>query len=223
MQLETIAERLEQVNARIAAACRRSGRSPEEVTLIGVTKGVPRDAIREAVRAGIGNLGENRLQEAQAKRDALADLPKGVVWHMIGHLQSNKAKTATDLFAIIHSVDSLHLAEVISRRASKPLSIFLEVNVSGESSKNGLKLDDVSPTYDRISSLPNLAVIGLMTVAPQVSDVEDVRPVFRTLRESGAKLGLNGLSMGMSDDFEIAIQEGATHLRIGRAIFGEQS
>ena len=221
MRLPTIAERAEHVRLLTAAACRRSGRSPEDVTIVAITKGFPPAAIRQAVSAGFRHLGENRVQEAQAKRPALADLP-GVTWHMVGHLQSNKVKTALELFDIIHSVDSLPLAEAISRRALREAPVFLEVNVAGEVTKHGFTLAELSQRYEPIARLPNIDVRGLMTVAPLVPHPDDVRPVFRRLREAATALGLRELSMGMSDDFETAVEEGATHLRIGRAIFGER-
>lgn len=223
MDADTIADRVDRVRTRIAQACLRAGRSAETVTLIAVTKGAPADAIQEAVAAGVRHIGENRVQEAREKRGALADLPRDVVWHMIGHLQTNKVRDALDLFDIIHSVDSIHLAEAISRRAQKAAPVFLEVNVSGEASKYGFSLAALNRSYDAISQLPNLDVRGLMTVAPLSEDAEATRPVFRRLREAAANLGLWELSMGMSDDFEVAVEEGATHVRIGRAIFGESA
>ena len=222
MPTETIAGRLGRVRQRIEAACARSGRSPEEVTLIAVTKGFPPAAVREAAAAGVRHFGENRAQEAQGKLPQLADLPDAVTWHLIGHLQTNKVKTVLELFDTIHSVDSLHLAQAISRRALETVPVFLEVNVGGESTKYGLSLDNLRAEYEAIASLPNLDVRGLMTVAPLADDPEQARPVFRCLRESAHSLGLRELSMGMSDDFEVAIEEGATHVRIGRAIFGER-
>jgi pyridoxal phosphate enzyme (YggS family) len=223
MEPPIVASRLDGVRGRIAAACERSGRTPDDVTLIAVTKGFPVQAARDAVAAGITDLGENRVQEAQAKRPELTDLPPVVVWHMIGHLQSNKVKAALDLFDIIHSVDSLHLAEAISKRAERPVPVFIEVNVAGESSKYGITIAALPEHVQSISRLPNVDVRGLMTVAPIAADPEDVRPVFRELREAAVALGLRGLSMGMTDDFEVAIEEGATHVRIGRALFGERS
>lgn len=222
MEPPTVASRLDGIRGRIAVACERSGRSPEEVTLIAVTKGFPAQAVRDAVAAGITDIGENRVQEAQAKRPELADLPPGVLWHMIGHLQSNKVKAALGLFDIIHSVDSLHLAEAISKRAERPVPVFLEVNVAGESSKYGITIAALPEHFQTISRLPNVDVRGLMTVAPVTKNTEQVRPVFRKLREAAGSLGLSGLSMGMTDDFEVAIEEGATHVRIGRALFGER-
>lgn len=221
MDTQTIAERVRAVKARIEAACARAGRSAEEVTLIAVTKGFPPGAIREAA-AGLRDFGENRVQEAEAKRPALADLPPGVVWHMIGHLQSNKVKTAVNLFAIIHSVDSIHLAEAISRRAPGRVPVFLEVNVAGEPSKSGFALAELPAARKAVAGMPSIDLRGLMTVAPLVERAEEVRPVFRRLRQEAEALGLHDLSMGMSDDFEVAIEEGATHVRIGRAIFGER-
>jgi pyridoxal phosphate enzyme (YggS family) len=220
---QSIAERVERVRLLIEAACRRSGRSPGAVTLVAVTKGVAAQAIREAVAAGIGNLGENRVQEAEAKRPALADLGASVSWHMVGHLQTNKVKTAIGLFDIIQSVDSFHLAEAISRRATKAIPVFLEVNVSAEPSKFGFALDELPRQHDAISRLPKIDLRGLMTVAPQLPSAEAVRPVFSRLRDAAESLGLHELSMGMSDDFEVAVKEGATVVRIGRAIFGEST
>lgn len=218
----TIADRAEAVRDRIAAACARARRSAEEVTLVAVCKGFPPAAVRKAVAAGIRHLAENRVQEAESKLAALSDLPSGVTWHMVGHLQTNKVKTALHLFDIIHSVDSLHLAETISRRAQRPVPVFLEVNVSREAAKYGLTPEDLPPAYESIARLPNISVLGLMTVAPLAPGPEEARPVFRRLRELGQSLGLPALSMGMTGDFEVAIEEGATHVRIGRAIFGER-
>jgi PLP dependent protein len=222
MRAQTIAGQIEEVRRRIETACKRGQRSPDEVTLIAVTKGFPPDAIREAAEGGIDHFGENRVQEAEAKRNDLLDLPTEVTWHMVGHLQTNKIKTAIRLFDIIHSVDSLPLAEAVSRRAASHRPVFLEVNVSKEPSKLGFSLDELPRQLGAISALPNLEVRGLMTVAPQVRNPEDVRPVFRRLREAALALNLSELSMGMSDDFEVAIEEGATHVRVGRAIFGER-
>jgi pyridoxal phosphate enzyme (YggS family) len=219
---DTIASRLAGVRERIAAACARAHRSPAHVTLIAVTKTVPPDRIREAVAAGILDLGENRVQEADAKSPSLAGLT-GVTWHMIGHLQTNKVKAALRLFDTIHSVDSIHLAEEISRRALRKVPAFLEVNVAGEASKSGLALANLPAAHAAISQLPNIDLRGLMTVAPVSASPEDVRPIFRRLADEARALVLPGLSMGMTGDFEVAIEEGATHVRIGRAIFGERA
>ena len=189
---------------------------------MAICKGFPPAAIQEAVLAGVCHLGENRVQEAEAKRADLVDLPPDVVWHIVGHLQTNKVKTAMGLFDIIQSVDSLHLAEAISRRAPRAVPIFLEVNVSGEPTKYGFSPQELPKAAEAIARLPNLDVRGLMTVAPLVSEQQEVRPLFRRLREMAHSLGLHELSMGMTDDFEVAVEEGATHVRIGRAIFGER-
>jgi pyridoxal phosphate enzyme (YggS family) len=213
---------VEVVRQRIEQACQRSGRSPAEITLVAVTKTVAPPAVAAAFEAGISHFGENRVQEAVAKIEQLAALTPQPTWHMVGHLQTNKAKSAVAIFDIIHSVDSLRLAEVLSQRAQKTLPILLEVNVAGEVSKSGFSTDDVAPALAAISSLPRLAIKGLMTIAPLVDDPEEVRPVFHKLRSLRDSLGLEHLSMGMTDDFEVAIEEGATMVRIGRAIFGER-
>ncbi|MGA2286277.1 MAG: YggS family pyridoxal phosphate-dependent enzyme [Dehalococcoidia bacterium] len=215
-----IADNLRRLRDRVDAACRRAGRSPADVTVVSVSKGFPVDAVVAAWEAGLRDVGENRVQEAAAKLPAAIARGAAFRRHLVGHLQTNKVKTALDLFDIIQSVDSLRLAEAISRTAAKPVSVLLEVNVAGEASKYGLKPDDVPQTLERIRSLPNIDVVGLMTVAPAASDAEQVRPAFRRLREMAETLGLAELSMGMSDDFEVAVEEGATMIRIGRAIFG---
>lgn len=219
----SIADRIAEARERIAAACVRSGRSPDSVTIIAVTKGFGPDAVREAVAAGLHDIGENRVQEAEAKRAVLTDLPADVRWHMIGHLQTNKVKTALGLFDTIHSVDATHLAEAISRRAPVPVPVFLEVNVAAEASKSGFSPADLPKAHETIAALPGIEVRGLMTVAPISTSREDVRPVFRSLAEAARALGLTQLSMGMSDDYEVAVEEGATQVRLGRALFGERS
>jgi len=226
MPLATIADRVAHVRQRVERAAERAGRSFAEVTIVAVSKGFPPDAIEQAVAAAIAHLGENRVQEAAAKIPALGGLP--VIWHLLGHLQTNKAKTALELFDIIHSVDSLRLAEVLSHRAQsgsaqRPLPVLLEVNVSGEASKFGFPPAEIAAATEAAARLPLLDLRGLMTVAPFVSDPEAVRPVFRELRRLRDALGLRELSMGMTDDFEVAIEEGATLVRIGRAIFGERT
>ena len=218
----SIEANIEEVQGCIARACERSHRLPEEITLVAITKGVDVSAIRAAFDCGIRNFGENRVQEAEGKIAQLADLKPAVAWHMVGHLQSNKAKTAVELFDIIHSVDSVRLAEILSRRAERTLSVLLEVNVSGEATKGGFSVAGIAAAVNEIRQLPNLKTMGLMTVAPFVADPEEIRPVFRKLRELRDSLELKHLSMGMTDDFEVAIEEGASMLRIGRAIFGER-
>jgi pyridoxal phosphate enzyme (YggS family) len=211
----------------VAAACEREGRSPDEVTVVGVSKTFPPTLVVEACRAGLTDIGENRVQEAAAKIPEVEALGCRPRWHLVGHLQTNKVKTALGLFDIIQSVDSVRLAESISRQVENlpagqagPLLILLEVNVAGEVSKFGLRPEETGQALEQMVRLPGLAVQGLMTVAPLVDDPEEVRPVFRELRRLRDALGLHHLSMGMTDDFEIAIEEGATIVRIGRAIFG---
>ena len=225
MKVYTIAERVEAVRLQIADACRRAGRSPEAVTIVAVSKGFPPEAVREAFSAGLSQFGENRVQEAQAKLPLLAGLAPRPTWHMVGHLQTNKVKTALGLFDIIQSVDSLHLAQEISRRApqSVRVPVLLEVNVAGEAAKYGFTPEELPARAEEVRALPGLEVRGLMTVAPLAADPEAARPVFRRLRELGDSLGLAELSMGMTDDFPVAVEEGATIVRIGRAIFGERS
>jgi pyridoxal phosphate enzyme (YggS family) len=217
-----IAANLRDVQGRITRACERSHRSPGEITLVVVTKEVGVSAIRAAFDCGVRDFGENRVQDAEDKIAQLSDLRPDIIWHMIGHLQSNKARTALELFDIIHSVDSVRLAEILSRRAEKSFPVLLQVNVPGEATKSGFMVGEVGAAVEGISKLPNLNVKGLMTIAPLVADPEEVRPVFRKLRELRDFLGLEHLSMGMTDDFEVAVEEGATILRIGRAIFGER-
>ena len=224
-RLSTIAERVEAVRLRITEACRRSGRSADEVTLVAVTKGFPPEAVRAGAAAGLRQFGENRVQEAQAKLPQLTDLSPRPTWHMVGHLQTNKVKTALGLFDIIHSVDSLHLADAISRRAppSVRVPVLLEVTVAGEPAKYGLSSEELPAQAEAIRSLPGLDVRGLMTVAPMTGAIEELRPVFRRLRGLADSLRLRELSRGMTDDFEVAVEEGATIVRVGRAIFGERS
>jgi hypothetical protein len=216
----TIEENIRNIEKRIERACERAGRSPDEVTLVAVTKTFPPEAIRAAFEAGIRDFGENRVQEAEPKIEQLRELSP--TWHMVGHLQTNKAKTALQLFDIIHSIDSIKLAEALSRRTEKKIPILLEVNLSKEASKYGFTEEELPQAITQVSSLPNLEIKGLMTMAPYVEDPEEVRPIFRRLRELRDKVGLEQLSMGMTDDFEVAIEEGATIVRIGRAIFGER-
>jgi pyridoxal phosphate enzyme (YggS family) len=218
----TIAENVERVRERIEAACQRAGRPPASVTLIGVTKGQLPDLVAEACAAGLEDLGENRVQEAQVKISALAERGLRPRWHLVGHLQTNKAKTASGLFAILHAVDSVRLAQALSERAERPVVTLLEVNVAREASKFGFAPEEVPSALAEVASLPRLDVLGLMTVAPLADDPEDVRPHFRRLRELRDACGLKELSMGMTDDFEVAIEEGATMVRVGRAIFGER-
>jgi PLP dependent protein len=242
MQISTqIAENIAAVRDRIARAAHAAGRDPAEVTLVAVSKTHPAEAVLAALEAGAADFGENRVQEAEQKILALEAERARLRWHLIGHLQRNKARLAARLFDRIHSVDSLRLAEALDRYAAElrpehPLSILLQVNVSGETSKEGFDLpgalaNPALPAFvaevERIAALPNLRLEGLMTIAPLVEDAERVRPVFRDLRllrdalsERVPGLALSQLSMGMSDDLDVAIAEGATLVRVGRAIFG---
>jgi pyridoxal phosphate enzyme (YggS family) len=216
----SIEQNLADVNDRIARACERVGRSPDSVTLIAVSKGVEAARLRQTLDAGQRVFGENRVQEAVEKIEALAD-EAGLRWHLVGHLQTNKAKVAAGRFAMIHSVDSLRLAQELSRRVERQ-AVLLEVNVTQEATKFGFAPQEVAGALSTIQQLPHLDVKGLMTVAPAIPDQEQVRPVFRELRQIRESLGLAELSMGMTGDFETAIEEGATLVRVGRAIFGER-
>lgn len=224
--MSDVASALARVRERIAAAAARAGRRPEEITLVAVTKGVDLARIREAVAAGVTDLGESRVQEAAGKVAALRAQAR---WHLVGHLQRNKAGLAAGLFSVIHSVDSLRLAEDLSRRAPQPLEILLQVNVTGERQKSGVSAESLAALARGTATLPQLRVVGLMTIPPLHPDPEHARPVFRRLRELRDELakvvgtGLPHLSMGMSDDLEVAVEEGATMVRIGRAIFGSGS
>jgi hypothetical protein len=210
------------IRKRIAKAAENAGRSPSEITLVAVTKTVDAPAIREAFTSGLRHFGESRIQEAREKLPQLSALQPAPTWHMVGHLQTNKAKTAAELFDVIHSVDSLKVAETISQNSNCDKPVLVQVNVAGESSKYGFALQDTIAALEHIARLPHLRINGLMTIAPYTDDPEEVRPVFRRLRLMRNSLGLEHLSMGMSHDFEVAIQEGATMVRIGQAIFGER-
>ncbi len=227
---ENLALNLERVRANVAESARRSGRSPSDITLVAVSKTIPVELVKIAYNLGVTHFGENRVQDALPK---IGDFhPMGVYWHMIGHLQSNKAGKVVSSFDSVQSVDSLHLAETLNRHAEevgKRLPILLQVNVSGEASKEGMTPAEVPRLAHQIVALPALEVQGLMTIAPLVEDPEEVRPVFRALRELRDQLqdevpegAWHHLSMGMTDDYRIAIEEGATIIRIGRAIFGER-
>ncbi len=221
----SIADNLERVNQQIGEACVRARRDPSEVKLIAVSKMFPAAAIAEVAAHGQRRFGENHVQEALVK---ITELPRygievqvDIDMHLIGHLQRNKARHA-GRFASVQSVDSVRLAEAISRRLERPLPVLLEVNVGEEASKQGFSTDETSSAFERISALPYLTVEGLMTVAPEVADPETTRPVFRTLRALAEQLSLPELSMGMSNDYAVAIEEGSTIVRIGRAIFGQR-
>jgi pyridoxal phosphate enzyme (YggS family) len=225
-----VRQRLHEVHGHITEAAERVGR-PGEVALVAVTKTIPPSMIQEAYEAGQRMFGENRVQEASQKMEALSSL-EGVSWHLIGHLQSNKARQAARGFSLVESVDSAALAQRLDRHAAtagRSLPILLEVNVSGETSKFGLRPEEVWPVAEEVARLSHLELRGLMTVAPLADDPGAVRPVFRRLRKLRDELrvghGLESceeLSMGMSGDFLVAIEEGSTMVRIGRAIFGER-
>jgi len=220
-----IAKNLQSVKERIGEAARRAGKDPAEIKLVAATKDVPAGLILEAIKAGLTDIGENRVQEAKQKFDALKDQP--VTWHMIGHLQTNKVKAALEIFSVIQSVDSERLADEISQRAQKIVEVFIEVNTSGEESKFGILPEKAVQLAEHISGLKNLKLTGLMTVGPLTGDEKAVRESFRLLKNIFKRIkGLNlpsvelkYLSMGMSQDFETAIEEGSNLVRIGRAIF----
>lgn len=224
----TIATRLEAVRERIAAACERAGRDPAEVTIVGVTKTHPVEAVEEALAAGQVDLGENRAQELVPKAEQAAKMGIEPRWHFIGGLQRNKVRQVLPHVAVLHSLDSVRLANEIEKRAEQgrspdpdvPLPCYLEVNVGGEASKQGVEPGGIGELLRGVADLRHVEVVGLMTVAPQVDDPEQVRPVFRELRELAEAHGLAELSMGMTEDYEVAIEEGATVLRLGRVIFG---
>ena len=224
---ERLAANIAYVRSNIAEAAQRSGRPPGEITLVAVSKTVPVELVKIAYNLGVTDFGENRVQEALPK---IAEFhPQGMRWHMIGHLQSNKAGKVAAAFDSVQSVDSLHLAQALDRHIGKRLPVLLQVNVSGEESKEGMPLDDAPMLARQIAALPDIEVQGLMTIAPLVENPEEVRPVFRRLRNLRERLqdelpqcSWQHLSMGMSDDYRVAIEEGATIVRIGRAIFGER-
>ena len=218
----SIADNIAVVRERIDRACERVGRDPGGVTLVGAVKQASPAAVLEAGRAGLRDIGDNRVQEARARSAALGSAAASFRWHLIGHLQTNKAREAATLFGMIHSIDSLRLAEALDRRTAGKLQILLEVNVGAEVSKSGFAPGQVSDAVSSVGRLDRLDLIGLMTVAPAVQAAELVRPGVRQLRLLAEANGLRDLSMGMSDDFEVAVEEGATMVRIGRAIFGER-
>lgn len=226
-----VAENYREVEKRVQEACLRSRRKREEVTLIAVSKTKPVSMIREAMAAGADVFGENKVQELCEKYE---ELPENLHWHMIGHLQRNKVKYVVDKAELIHSVDSLRLAEEISREAVKKqveADILIEVNVAGEESKFGAAPQDVEELVRKAAILPNLHIRGLMTIAPFVKDAEENRPVFQELRKLAVDIKLKNidnvdmsvLSMGMTGDYEVAIEEGATMVRVGTGIFGERN
>ena len=224
-----LAANLEALRNRIRAACARGSRDPASVTLLAISKGQPPEAVRAAADIGLTLFGENRVQEAKAK---ISLCPGRLRWHMVGHLQSNKARDAVHFFEMIQSVDSLTLAGEIDKwadKSAKTMPLLLEVNVAGEASKFGYRPEQLLAELRQINALRKVEIHGLMTLAPWTPEPEKVRPIFRRLREVKTEceqiLGapLPHLSMGMSGDFEVAIEEGATIIRVGTALFDERS
>lgn len=229
--MEFIKENLSEVEEKICQACKRAGRDREEVTLIAVSKTKPVEMLEACLEQGIRVFGENKVQELCEKYE---QLPKNIKWHMIGHLQRNKVKYITDKVELIHSVDSLRLAEAISEDAVKKgvsVNVLIEVNVAQEDSKFGLTTEETEKLVRQIAALPNIFIKGLMTIAPYTEDPEDNRPIFRTLKQLSVDIegknidnvSMSILSMGMTGDYEVAIEEGATMVRVGTGIFGARS
>jgi len=231
----SIAENIARARERIAAVARRAARNPDEITLMGVSKTFPADRIREAYAAGLRVFGENRVQEFAGKADALRDL-RNTEWHLIGHLQTNKAAKAAELFDAVDSLDSVRMAEKLNASAGsagKTLSVLIEINVGGEKAKSGVALnsDELEQILRGAPRWGNLKINGLMTIPPNTEDPEGSRPYFRQLRQirdsiavrDRPQIGMAVLCMGMSHDFEVAIEEGATCVRVGTAIFGERA
>ena len=227
----SVCENYKEVEKHIEAACKRAGRKREEVTLIAVSKTKPVSMIEELLSLNVIEFGENKVQELTAKAEII---PANLHWHMIGHLQRNKVKYIVDKVCLIHSVDSLRLAEEISKEAQKKQvtsKILIEVNIAEEESKFGISASEVLPLIEKISLLPNITVQGLMTIAPYVENPEENRWIFRKLRNLSIDIKgknfdnvtMDVLSMGMTGDYEVAIEEGATHVRVGTGIFGERN
>ena len=225
-----IAEQLQTVRNEITEACKRSGRNPEEVTLIAVSKTKPVSMIEEAIQAGQTVFGENKVQELCSKYEVL---PKNLTWQLIGHLQRNKVKYIADKAALIHSVDSFRLAETIDQEGKKHnrvIPVLIEVNVAEEDTKFGVTVEETLPLIEEISKLSNIQVKGLMTIAPYVDNPEENRPVFRRLKKLSVDIDsknmnnvyMDILSMGMTNDYQVAVEEGATMVRVGTGIFGER-
>jgi pyridoxal phosphate enzyme (YggS family) len=214
---------LDRVRDRVARAAERSGRRASDVLLIGVSKTVDVARIRQAIDAGATALGENRVQEAKEK---IAELGRPVPWHLIGHLQTNKVRDALELFDVIHSLDRLDLAWELDKRAragTRTVDVLVEVNVAAEASKGGVAPQGLGELLDAVASMPSLKVRGLMAIPPEAKDPDDSRVWFRALRKLGERYSFSELSMGMSGDFEVAIEEGATMVRVGTAIFGPRA
>lgn len=226
-----VKENLAKTEERIKAACERSGRRPDSVTLIAVSKTKPVRLIEEAYEYGIREFGENKAQEMKEKYDIL---PKNISWHFIGHLQTNKIKYVVGRACLIHSIDSLHLAEEIDSYCEKKgldVDVLIEVNVAKEATKSGINLEETEELVKSISRLSHVHIKGLMTIAPFVENAENNRMIFRALKDLSVDISrknidnvsMDILSMGMTNDYEVAIEEGATHVRVGTAIFGERN
>jgi len=214
----TLAQRIEDIENRIVLACQRAGRNRSDVTLIAVSKTFPASLIREAYALGIREFGESRLQEALPK---ITELPADITWHMIGHLQSNKFRKAAENFALIHTLDSPSQLEVASR-LSFTVDALIEVNIAEEAKKTGIFPGDIDRMVEDVLSSKNVRLRGLMTLGPAEATESEKRAYFRRMRDEADRIGKDILSMGMSGDFEIAIEEGSTHIRVGTAIFGER-
>ena len=223
-------ENLKTVEERIQSACKKAGRKREEITLIAVSKTKPPHMLQEAYDLGVRIFGENKVQEIREKYEVL---PKDIDWHMIGHLQTNKVKYIIDKVSMVHSVDSVRLAEAIEKEAAKKdicMPVLIEVNVAGEESKFGLSVEEVLPFLEEISSYEHLQVKGLMTIAPFVANPEENREVFQKLKKLSVDIAakninnvnMSVLSMGMTNDYQVAVEEGATMVRVGTGIFGER-
>ena len=223
-------ENLKEVQENILKACEKSGRNPEDVTLIAVSKTKPVPMLQEIYDENIRDFGENKVQELVEKYD---ELPQDIKWHMIGHLQRNKVKYIIDKVSMVHSVDSVRLAEAIEKEAAKKdicMPVLIEVNVAGEESKFGLSVEEVLPFLEEISSYEHLQVKGLMTIAPFVANPEENREVFQKLKKLSVDIAakninnvnMSVLSMGMTNDYQVAVEEGATMVRVGTGIFGER-
>jgi PLP dependent protein len=225
LQATTTNDAIKRIREKIAAACSRTGRSESEVKLIGATKGVDKERVLQAVRSGLTDLGENYIQEAKGKIEGFGE---EVCWHMIGHIQTNKAKYIPKLFDYIHSIDRWELLEMLDKYG-KNMKVLFELNLAGETSKHGAGEDNLKRMLEKVGGLKHIEPVGLMTMPPFAENPEDIRGIFRSLKtllqsvNKEFSLHMTELSMGMSSDFEVAVEEGATMVRIGTAIFGERT
>jgi pyridoxal phosphate enzyme (YggS family) len=219
--MTTVRDNCRRVMDRIHDAAARCHRDPSSIRLIAVTKTVSAERVREAVEFGVRDAGENRLQEALAKQTALKDLP--LTWHFIGHLQTNKAKKVVESFDVVQSVDRMELARKLNENTQGRLAVLIEVELGNEETKSGVASEDLPQLLEQVKACDRLDVQGLMAIPPYFENAEDSRPSFARLRELASTFGLRELSMGMSHDFEVAIEEGATMVRVGTALFGERA